>query len=313
MSQRVCLIVNPAAGGGRGARVLPAVKIALGTAGVTVRDALTRDLGDARRLALEAAGAGETVVTLGGDGLVGAVADVLRLRPGAVMGILPGGRGNDLVRVLGIPADPVAACAVIASGRPRTIDLGEVNGRAFVSIASAGFDSEANRFANEAPNALGSFVYAYGLLRALAAWTPVRMEIELDPPGPTQSFSAYTVAAANSGVYGGGMRLAPDASLGDGLLDVVVIGAISRRRFLRHAPKVFSGRHIALANVHVMRAAEVRISAERAFDVYADGDPIATLPADVRTLPGAIRVLVPHDSPTADAVSNRTSASTVPR
>ncbi len=313
MPHQVRLIVNPSAGGGRGARALPAVKIALGTAGLVVRDALTRDLGDARRIALDAAQAGETVVTLGGDGLIGAVADVLRSHPDTVMGILPGGRGNDLVRTLGIPRDPVAACAVIATGRPRTIDLGEVNGRAFVSIASAGFDSVANRIANAAPGARGASVYGYGRLRALATWTPVQMDIELDPPGPTQSFSACTVAAANSGVYGGGMRLAPDASLSDGLLDVVVIGATSRWRYLRDAPKVFSGQHVHLDYVHIVRAAEVRISAERAFDVYADGDPIAPLPARVRTLPAAIRVLVPHDSAAADPVASPPSASAVPR
>ena len=294
-----CLVVNPSAGGGRAARALPGVKTALGAAGLSVRDALTRDLADARRLALEAADAGETVVTLGGDGLIGAVADALRARPEAVMGILPGGRGNDLARALGIPRDPLAACATIVSGEARALDLGEVDGRAFVSIASAGFDSEANRIANEAPSALGAFVYAYGLLRALATWAPVRMEVELDPPSTPLAFSAYTVAAANSGMYGGGMRLAPDASLTDGLLDVVVIGAIARRRFLRHAPKVFTGKHVRLENVHVMRAAEVRISAERPFELYADGDPIARLPAHVRTLPGAIRVLVPAGSPRA--------------
>ena len=209
------------------------------------------------------------------------------------MGVLPGGRGNDLVRALGIPSDPVAACAAITGGAVRALDLGEVHGRAFVSIASAGFDSDANRIANAAPRALGRFVYAYGLVGALARWKPVRMTIELDPPSPPREYLAYTVAAANSGVYGGGMRLAPDASMSDGLLDVVVIEAIPRLRFLALAPQVFSGAHVRLSVVHVMRAAEVRISAERPFAVYADGDPIAALPALVRALPGAIRVFVP--------------------
>jgi len=293
MPRRACIVVNPAAGGGRAGRSLSAVRAALAADGLSVRDARTRDLDHARRLALDAADAGETVVALGGDGLIGAVADALRSHPEAVMGILPGGRGNDLVRALGIPADPVAACAVISGGTPRALDLGEVDGRAFVSIASAGFDSEANRIANEAPRALGRFVYAYGLLRALASWTPVEMEIELDPPSRPLTYTAYSVAAANSGIYGGGMRLAPDASMSDGLLDVVVIGAISRARYLRSAPLVFSGRHVEMDAVHVLRAAAVTIRAERPFTVYADGDPIADLPAQVRTLPGAIRMLAP--------------------
>lgn len=296
MPQPACLIVNPSAGGGRAARALPAVRAALAAAGLTVRDVQTLDLDDAQTLARAAAEAGETVVTLGGDGLIGAVANELRAHPQAVMGILPGGRGNDLARTLGIPRDPAAACAVIASGVPRALDLGEAEGRAFVSIASAGFDSVANRIANEAPRALGGFVYAYGALRALATWSPVQMEVEIDPPGTARSFSAYTVAAANSGVYGGGMRLAPDASLTDGLLDVVIVGAVSRGRFLRHLPKVFRGEHVRLDNVHVLRARAVRISAERPFDLYADGDPIGALPALVRSLPAAVRVLVPVDS-----------------
>jgi YegS/Rv2252/BmrU family lipid kinase len=293
MPDRICVIVNPAAGGGRAGHSLPAVHDALAAGGAAVRDAPTRDLDDARALALAAADAGETVVTLGGDGLIGAVADALRHHPDAVMGILPGGRGNDLARALGIPSDPVAACAVITDGARRPLDLGEVDGRAFVSIASAGFDSVANRIANEAPRMLGRFVYAYGLLGALATWKPVRVEVELDPPSEPMSFTAYTVAAANSGIYGGGMRLAPDASTSDGLLDVVVIGAVSRARFLRHAPLVFSGRHVEMDSVHVMRAAEVTIRAERPFTMYADGDPIAELPAHVRTLPAAITVLAP--------------------
>lgn len=292
MSRRVCLIVNPSAGGGRAARALPEVERELSAHGIQLRTESTRDLDHARWLAGEAA-PHETVVTLGGDGLVGAIADVLRTRPDSVLGILPGGRGNDLVRVLGIPRDPVSACGVIAGGIERALDLGEVGGRAFISIASAGFDSEANRIANQAPARLGRLVYAYGALRALASWRPVRMEIELDPPGTRQAFDAYSVAAANSKAYGGGMFLAPDAELDDGKLEVVVIGHVSRARFLANLPRVFRGTHVRLPSVHVFRAAVVDIASERSFLLYADGDPIAELPARVRALPAALRVLVP--------------------
>jgi YegS/Rv2252/BmrU family lipid kinase len=289
----VCLIVNPHAGGGRAARAQPAVERALRGHGLQLESHSTRDLEHARSLAHSAAATDRTVVTLGGDGLVGAVADVLRRHDSSLLGILPGGRGNDLVRVLGIPRDPVAACAVIANGTPRALDLGEVDGRAFVSIASAGFDSDANRIANQAPAWLGGLVYAYGALVALTRWRPTEIEIEIDPPGEPRVFSAYSVAAANSGWYGGGMKLAPDARLDDGLLDIVVIGAISRLRFLTLLPRVFAGSHVRLRDVHVLRGREVQISADRAFTLYADGDPIAELPARVRALSGAIRVLTP--------------------
>jgi len=299
----VCLIVNPSAGGGKAGRVAPEVERALREHGLEVRRVDTRDLDHARVLAKEGAHAGETVVALSGDGMIGAVADILRDVPGAVLGVLPGGRGNDLARVLGIPQDPIAACAVIADGVPRAMDVGEVSdvgadapGRAFVGIASVGFDSVANRIANEAPAWLGNLVYAYGALRALASWRPARFEIELYPPGERLRFMAYTVGAGNSKTYGGGMRAAPGAMLDDGLLEVVVLESLSKLAFLtKILPKVFKGTHVELPSVHVFRAAEVEISADRPFTMYADGDPIGELPLRVKAVSGAVRVLVPGD------------------
>jgi YegS/Rv2252/BmrU family lipid kinase len=289
----VRLIVNPSAGGGKAGRVAPAVERTLREHGLQVRRVDTRDLPHARELAEDAARAGETVVALSGDGMIGVIADGLQNFPGAVLGVLPGGRGNDLARVLGIPKDPIAACAVIAHGVPRAMDLGEVGGQAFVGIASVGFDSVANRIANEAPAWLGNLVYAYGALRALASWRPARFEIELDPPGERLNFTAYTVGACNSKTYGGGMRAAPDAMLDDGLLEVVVLETVSKREFLtKLLPKVFKGTHVELPSVHVFRATEVEISADRPFTMYADGDPIGELPVRVRAVRGAVSVLV---------------------
>lgn len=294
MPAPVCLLVNPSAGGGRARKAAPRVERRLRELGLEVRRQDTRDLEHARALAREAAGAGETVAVLSGDGTIGAVADVLRTLPGAVLGVLPGGRGNDLARVLAIPQDPLAACTTIARGVPRAMDVGEVNGRAFVGIASVGFDSDANRIANEAPSRLGNLVYVYGALRALIAWRPARFEIELDPPGECVGISAYTIGACNSQAYGGGMRAAPDALLDDGLLDVIALESVSKLRFLtRILPKVFSGRHVLEPGVHVWRAREISISADRAFAMYADGDPIGKLPLRVRALQGAVTVLVP--------------------
>lgn len=313
VSAPVCLLVNPSAGGGRARRAAPAVQDRLAELGLSVRREDTRDLDHARALARAAADAGETVVVFSGDGMIGAVADVLREAPGAVLGLLPGGRGNDLARVLGIPGDPIEACATIATGLPRAIDVGEVqsmgvtarsegpgagDGRAFVGIASAGFDSDANRIANEAPAWLGGLVYAYGALRALLSWRPARFEIELDPPGERHSFTAYTVGAANSKTYGGGMRAAPDALLDDGLLEVVVLESVSKLRFLTGIlPKVFSGRHVHEPGVRVFRAREVSVSADRPFTMYADGDPIGELPVRVRALPRAVTMLTPPAPP----------------
>jgi YegS/Rv2252/BmrU family lipid kinase len=301
VSSPICLVVNPAAGGGRAGRLAPAVERALSAQGLSVRRADTRDLDHARELAVEAAGHGETIVALSGDGMIGALADALRELPGTVLGLVPGGRGNDLARVLGIPDDPDAAAAIIAAGHSRPVDLGAVRvegeddrARAFVGIASAGFDSDANRIANEAPAWLGGLVYVYGALRALLAWKPARFEIELDPPGERRAFSAFSVGACNSKAYGGGMYAAPDALLDDGLLEVVVCENVSKLTFLtRILPKVFKGTHVHEPSVHVFRAREIALSADRPFTMYADGDPIGELPLRVSALPGAVTMLIP--------------------
>lgn len=291
MARRVALLCNPSAGGGRSARVLPRAEAALRGFGVDLHTEVTRDLGHARELARQAAQAGEVTVTLSGDGLIGCVVGELRAFPGAVLGILPGGRGNDTARVLGIPMQIEAACAVVANGRERDLDIGEVDGRSFIGIASLGFDSDANRIANAAPARLGSLVYAYGALRALAAWKPARFDLRLD--GELLSSIGYSVAACNSGCYGGGMRLAPDAQLDDGLLDVVLISSHSKRSFLATLPRAFKGTHVRHPAVRVLRGAELHVDADRPFTVYADGDPIADTPATIRVVPRALRVLTP--------------------
>lgn len=309
----ICLLVNPSAGGGRAARLAPEAERELRARGLQVRRADTRSIEHARELAVSAVHAGERVVVLSGDGAIGAVAEALRTVPGAVLGVLPGGRGNDLARALGVSQELPEACAAIAGGAVRPMDVGEVlpaspssvepvvPARTFVGIASAGFDSDANRIANEAPSWLGNLVYAYGALRALAAWRPARLTIELDPPGERRTFTGYSVGAASSRSYGGGMRAAPEALLDDGMLEVIVLEDVSKLAFLtKILPRVFSGTHAQEPCVHCFKAREVLIEADRPFTMYADGDPIGELPLRVRAVPGALDVLVPAD-PTIDA------------
>jgi len=291
MDREVALIVNPSAGGGRGLRALPGVQQRLGELGVVFSTDATRDLDHARALARDAAEAGRIVVALGGDGLVGCAAGAMRHVPGAVLGVLPGGRGNDFARVVGIPLDARAACEVVAHGQPRPVDLGAAGEHAFIGIASLGFDSDANRYANTAPARLGGLVYLYGALRALAHWKPAAFTVDVD--GEQVRFSGWSVAAANSKAYGGGMYLAPDARMDDGALDVVLSYATSKAYFLRGLPKVFKGSHVEDPNIRVLRGARVRIDADRPFAVYADGDPIGALPITLHVLPGALDVLLP--------------------
>jgi YegS/Rv2252/BmrU family lipid kinase len=294
VDRRVALLVNPHAGGGRAARLLPEAEAALGSLRIDFHTETTHSLEHARELARAAAHAGEAAFTLSGDGLVGAVAGVLHEHPGAVLGVLPGGRGNDFARVLGIPLDDVAAaCATLANAVERPLDLGLAGGRPFIGIASLGFDSDANRIANEAPSRLGDLVYTYGALRALAAWRPARFDLELDG-GERRTYVGYSVGACNTKAYGGGMYAAPDAELDDGLLDVVLCESMPKLRFLTQVlPRIFKGTHVDLPEVHVMRTRRLRVDADRPFVVYADGDPIAETPATIEVLPGALTVLCP--------------------
>ncbi|MGA2009996.1 MAG: diacylglycerol kinase family protein [Solirubrobacteraceae bacterium] len=286
------LIVNPFAGGGRAGRALPGVRAALDALDLRHHVEPTRSLDHARELARAAVAADETAVAFGGDGLIGAVADALRDSRG-VLGVLPGGRGNDFARMLEIPLDPITACGVLATGSVRALDLGQVGTRTFIGIASCGFDSDANRIANQSRIVRGNLVYAYGALRALAGWRPATFIVSVDG-GVTRELTGYSVAVANSRFYGGGMMMAPEASLQDGRLDVVIIPAIARLRFMALLPTVFKGEHVRRAGVEVLRCSRIEIAASRPFTMYADGDPIAELPVTVSVLSGAVRTLVPE-------------------
>jgi YegS/Rv2252/BmrU family lipid kinase len=288
--RRFLLLVNPTAGGGRSGRLLPRVTRALDADSVAHRLVLTESIEHGVEAARAAADDGEAVAVMSGDGLIGQVGGALA-GTGTTMGVIPGGRGNDLARVLGIPLEVEAAVDLLASGEPREIDVAEANGRRFLSIASCGFDSEANRLANDAQLVPGRLVYVYAALRALAAWRPANFDLVLD--GAPRRVSGYTAAIANGGAYGGGMLLAPGAELDDGLLDVVTVADVGKLRFLANLPKVFKGRHTDNDEVEIHRAAEVTVEADRPFAVYGDGDHLTDLPATFRVLQRALRVIAP--------------------
>ncbi|HEX2413129.1 MAG TPA: diacylglycerol kinase family protein [Solirubrobacteraceae bacterium] len=291
MERPIRLIVNPSAGAGRAARLLPRVEAALRSHGIAFRVDRTQSIAHARELARAARDAGEVAAAMGGDGLAGAVAGELRESDG-VMAILPGGRGNDLARKLGIGGDPVAAVKVLAVGHERRIDVADAGGATYVGILSAGLDSDVQVVANGTKlKRLGPLVYLYGVLVALGRWRAARWDVEID--GARHAFTGYSVAVANSGVFGGGMRLVPDAALDDGLLDVVFIADKSKVAYLRGLPKVFRGTHVDEPGFETHRGREVSFGADRPFTAYADGDPIVELPATVRVVPRALRVIAP--------------------
>ena len=290
MDRLVHLIVNPSAGAGRAAKLLPDVEAALRAHGIAFRVDRTTSIEHARELARSARDAGAVAAAMGGDGIAGAVAGELA-DSDAVMALLPGGRGNDLARKLGIGHDPVAAVGLLAAGKERRIDVARAGGRVYVGILSAGFDSRVNEIANATRLPLGTQVYAYGALRALWSWRPARWDVRVD--GTEHAFTGYAVAVANSGVFGGGMWLVPDARLDDGLLDVAFTRDRPKLSYLRGLRQVFDGSHVDAPGFEIVRGREVTFHADRPFTAYADGDPIADLPATVTVAAGALRVIAP--------------------
>ena len=312
---RALLVHNPTAGGGRAGRLVAEVAERLRADGVETDQHQTRSLEDARLAAREAAASFDAVVAVGGDGTVGACAAGLAdaASPGgsggppgwspggpgvrAALGVVPAGGGNDAARSLGLPAgDPLAAAGLLAGLRRRPADLATVAGRAYLNVAGAGFDSEVNRVANQRLGWAGNRPrYVGAVLAELVVGRVATFELALD--GRPSRLRGWLVAVANGPSYGGGMKVAPQASLDDGLLDVVVIHEIGKLEFLRTFPKVFSGRHLEHPAVAVHRAARVELDADRTLAVYADGEPAGTLPATFEVRRAAITVLAADPAP----------------
>lgn len=288
--RRHLLLVNPSSGHGRAEELLPGLQDALSKRHATFRTVATRSLEHGIEEALAAAEAGEVPVVISGDGLIGAIGGAM-VGSRMPLGIIPGGRGNDLARVVGIPTEVPEAVSVLLAGDERQIDVGEVNGKRFLCIASTGFDSDANRRANQTRVVRGNLVYAYAALRTLATWRPADFTVTID--GERHEHRGYSVAVANSKAFGGGMMLAPDAELDDGLFDVVMTGETGKLSFLANLPKVFKGTHLEEDAITVLRGAEVEITASRPFEIYADGEHLTDLPAKLRLLRRALRIIAP--------------------
>lgn len=283
-------VVNPVAGGGRGMAVLLPVARLLREAGVTVTVRHSRSLDHARMLARDAAGAGDVVLAVGGDGAVGALAGPV-VDAGGVLGVVPAGRGNDFARQLGMPDDPAGIAQIMLHVPDSPIDVITVAGRVVVGSVHAGIDSLATGLVNRVRFVPGALAYPAGALGALLAWRPTCYTLELD--GERHRFRGDTVVAANSGYYGHGLHIAPDARIGDGLLDIVAVHHVPRRTFLAGFRQLASGTHVHRPEVQVLRGSRLQLDADRPLRLYGDGEPVTPLPATVRLRPAALRLLAP--------------------
>ena len=244
MDGAVCLIVNPHAGGGRAARLLPGVEAALRGHGRRFRVERTTSMEHARELAREARDAGEIVAAMGGDGLTGAVAGELRDGDGRCSPSCPAAAATTSRASSASRTTRPTRSTLLARGE-RAADRRRRGRRddATSGILAPGFDSDVSRIAIETRLQLGTFVYIYGALRALAALEARRAGRSTSTASRAR-FTGYSVAVATPACSAAGCTSRPDAELDDGLLDVVLTADQSKLRYLRGLPRVFKGTHV---------------------------------------------------------------------
>ncbi|UAL31500.1 diacylglycerol kinase [Nocardioides rotundus] len=286
--REIALLTNPTAGKGRAVRLRDAALTRLREGGLVVRDLMGRDAEEAGVLARGAvAGGVEGLVVVGGDGMVHLAAQVLA-GTDVPLGVIPAGTGNDVARYLSLPQrDPAGAADRVIAGRRRTIDLARSGERYYVTVLAAGFDAVVNERANHMTWPAGQMRYNLATLAELRTFRPLRYRLELD--GVEHRLEAMLVAVGNGPSFGGGLRIAEGADLADGLLDVVVIGPMSRAGLVRTYPRLFRGTHTTHPRFSRHLVRRVTIASE-GITGYADGERFGPLPLTIDCAPGALKV-----------------------
>lgn len=293
MRRRVLIVANPAAGRGRALAVARTAAKLLPPRGHDVELATTRGPGHAAELAARAVATDLThVLVCGGDGTVGECAAGLA-RSALGLGILPCGRGNDLAAALGLPADPARALDAFLGGTERRIDLGTANGRPFCTVVGLGLDgSVAERVRAGLWRLLGGGAYAAGALASLFTYRAGTVRLTGDFGDRTGRF--LLIAVSNTGRYGGGIAIVPDARPDDGLLDCCLVHDLPWWRRLRIFPTVFGGGHLRFAGVELHRAGSFTVESDPPAAVVVDGEPSGRTPVTFGVAPLALRVVVPR-------------------
>lgn len=292
--RRIRVILNPAAGRGEGARRAAEIESFLAKASSDLvgewRVWPTRGPGHARELAAQALAEGANVLAAaGGDGTLNEVLNGAWAGP-ATFAVLPVGTGNDFARALAFGTDFGAALDALARGAPRRADVGFVNDRAFLNIAGCGFDAMVADRINRGYRSLrGTGAYVAAVVECLCRYRAAEFRILCGEEELT--FRAMLCSVANTPSYGGGMRIAPDATIDDGLFDIAVVRETSRFEFLRAFPSVFKGQHTEHPKYLHRRARWVRVESDPPMPVLVDGEVVGTTPATFTIRPGAISVL----------------------
>ncbi len=239
MTKRYKIIANPAAGRGRSASVVTRTIAAFERRGAAFDLEMTHAAGDAGNIARKALQEYDVIVVVGGDGSVNEVLPGVAFS-GKPLAIIPGGSGNDFIKVLNLPRSIEGAVAVVFEGTGRVIDLGRINGRYFANAVGVGFDAAVNRESYGINHQKQGFaLYLCALIRMLGKFEPVRMRITLNNDSFEENIFLLTVG--NGTTVGGGFRLTPDALIDDGLLDVTLVRPLGVPGLLWHLPKVLLG------------------------------------------------------------------------
>ncbi|HUR16652.1 MAG TPA: diacylglycerol kinase family protein [Candidatus Limnocylindrales bacterium] len=291
---RVALIVNPVAGGGRGARVVGEAVYELRKRGVEPRIIVSvspdEPPGDARRAANDGA---DLVIAVGGDGHAAAVASGL-IGSHTPMAILPAGSANDLARTLKLPMEdiPRAVDAALngATQRIDTIRVTTATGeRHFLNVVGTGFDAEVAAAAERITVMRGAGRYVLAILRVLPRFKAATLNLRID--GEPRTERAMMIALANGPAYGGGMRVAPAARLDSGELEICIVGEVSKPEFLKAFPRVFRGTHVDHPAVTMLRGKRIEIEADHPLDLLGDGERAGQLPARVEVHPQSLSIV----------------------
>ena len=300
MATTFLIVVNPTAGRGKAARLAEALARLLQQGGAECRLEHTAAPGAAESIAKRALGDSTgplCVVACGGDGTVQEVANAVAKAGAdrATLGIAPAGRCNDFARAMGITANPSNVASVLTTGEVRPVDLGRIDDRYFCTVAAMGFDAAVSRYVDRSKVPLrGTLAYVHGTLRVLLGFkTPV---LRLSGDFGEYEGPVFLAASANTAWYGGAMNIAPDADPFDGRIDICLVTDIAKWRVLKLMPQVMSGRHARRPEVRLWRTRDMTastIDGGSDLEVWADGEPIARLPATIESVPAAIRIVLP--------------------
>jgi len=288
------LIVNLIAGQGRCKAVFPRVKAALERRHIDYDLHYTNEPMEAIDVAKMGIEAGFTrIVAMGGDGTVNEVANGV-LGSDVALAVIPAGTGNDFVRMLGIPADPLQAVQLLTNAAERRVDIGRVaDNRCFVNGLGIGIDAQVARDVFAMRHLRGAPAYIYAAVKEVFRFDAFAIRVET--ANATQDLRCLSLGVANGKYCGGGFMLAPRAAVDDGLLDVAAIGDFPRAERLLRLPQARAGKHLGLPEVRYVQSPRVKLTSDAKLIAHMDGEPY-DLPRsgfDVTILPKAIRVLVP--------------------